>query len=339
MSTTPAVGSTSPSEPQGRPNATASAIRGSAVRPGDRVFGGLTKAAGILVLVIMAAIGIFLIWKAVPALRVNTVNFFTYQEWFPDAQPPQQPAFGIAALAFGTIMTAIIAMILAVPVGYGIALFVAYYAPRRLANPLAFVIDLLAAVPSIIFGLWGLQFLMPNTVGLMQWLTDHLGWIPLFSNDLQVWTRSIAIASIVLAIMILPTVSAISREVFVQAPRGHIEAALALGATRWEMIRTAVIPFGRPGMISAAMLGLGRALGETIAVALVLSASFAINWQITEPGGNTFAANIANRWNEAGTVGLGALIASGLVLFIITLLVNMAARLIIERRREFSGAN
>ncbi len=321
------------------PQPASSPIRGASVRRGDRVFLGLTRGAGILVLVIMASIGAFLVWRAIPALRVNSVNFFTYQQWFPDATPPAQPAFGIAALTFGTVLTAVIAMTLAVPVGYGIALFVAYYCPRRIAAPLGYVVDLLAAVPSIIFGLWGLQYLMPRSQGLMAFLADHFGWIPLFRNDMGVYTRSVAIASIVLAIMILPTVSAISREVFVQVPLGHIEAALALGATRWEMVRTAVIPFGRPGMISAAMLGLGRALGETIAVALVLSAAFSVNWQITTPGGNTFAANIANRWNEAGSVGLGALIASGLVLFIITLVVNMIARLIIERRRDFSGAN
>ncbi len=230
-------------------------------------------------------------------------------------------------------------MALAVPIGYGIALCLAHYAPRRIATGLAFIVDLLAAVPSIIFGLWGLAYLMPRTQDLWIWLNDHLGFIPLFDNTLGVYTRSIAIASIVLAIMILPTVSAISREVFSQAPVGHIEAAMALGATRWEMIRMAVIPFGKPGMISAAMLGLGRALGETIAVALLLSATFTINWHITEPGGNTFAANIALKFNEAGATGRGALIAAGLVLFVITLIVNMVARLIAERRRDFSGAN
>jgi phosphate transport system permease protein len=326
--------------PAGPPATTPSTIRGASVRRGDRIFMNLTRAAGVLVLLIMAAIGVFLLWKAIPALRVNSVNFFTFEKWFPDPSDPSvPPAFGIAALAFGTIVTAVIAMVLAVPVGYGIALFTAYYAPRRVAAPLGYLVDLLAAVPSIIFGLWGLEFLMPRTEGLMQWLNDHLGFIPIFANPMGVYTRSIAVASIVLAIMILPTVSAISREVFLQAPAGHIEAALALGATRWEMIRTAVIPFGRPGMISAAMLGLGRALGETIAVALVLSATFTINIHLTEPGGNTFAANIANLWNEAGPIGLGALIASGLVLFLITLAVNIVARLVIERRREFSGAN
>jgi phosphate transport system permease protein len=325
-----------PAPPTGPEPQRQSSIRGSSVRPGDRVFRGLSVSAGVLVLLIMAGIAVFLVWKAVPALRVNTVNFFTYQKWFPDQD---NPAFGIAAVAFGTITTAVIAMILAVPVGYGIALFTAHYAPRRVAAPLGYLVDLLAAVPSIIYGLWGLEFLMPRSIGLFQWLNDHLGFIPIFDNRIGVYTRSIALASIVLAIMILPTVSAISREVFIQVPRGHIEAALALGATRWEMVRTAVIPFGTPGMISAAMLGLGRALGETIAVALVLSSVFAINIHITEPGGNSIAAMIANLWNESGPVGLGALIAAGLVLFLITLLVNSIARLVIERRREFSGAN
>jgi len=230
-------------------------------------------------------------------------------------------------------------MLLAVPVGIGIALFIAVYADRRLGAVLAYVVDLLAAVPSIIFGLWGLEYLMPRTNGLWRYLDQHLGFIPIFRNDLDQYTKSIALASVVLAIMILPTVSAISREVFIQVPIGHVEAALALGATRWEVVRTAVFPFAKPGMISAAMLGLGRALGETIAVALILSATFKINWHLTEPGGNTFAANIALKWNEAGAVGLGALIASGLVLYVLTLLVNMAARYIIERRSEFSGAN
>jgi phosphate transport system permease protein len=324
-------------EPSGAPAPVdAPDITGEAVRRGDRVFLGLSRGAGIAILVIMAAIALFLIWKAIPSFHDNTANFFTETKWFPDADPP---VFGIAALAFGTLMTSIIAMILAVPVGIGIALFIAHYANRRLAATLGFVTDLLAAVPSIIFGMWGLEFLTPHMEGLGQWLNDYLGWIPLFTNTLQQYTKSIFIAGVVLAIMILPTISALSREVFVQTPRAHIEAALALGATRWEMVRMAIFPFARPGMISASMLGLGRALGETIAVALILSASFTINWHITEPGGNTFAANIALKWNEAGSNGLSALIASGLVLFVITLAVNMSARLVIARRAEFSGAN
>ena len=318
------------------PEAPVGAPLGKSSRPRDALFAGISRGSGIVVLIVMGAIGVFLLWKALPALSANTASFLTTSPWFPD---DAQPKFGIAALAFGTLLSSVIAMVIAVPVGIGVALYTAHYAPRRFAPTLGYIVDLLAAVPSIIFGLWGLQILMPNSIGLWRWLDDHFGFIPLFSNEQNIYTRSIALAAVVLAIMILPTVSAISREVFAQVPTGHIEAALALGATRWETMRTAVFPFARPGMVSAAMLGLGRALGETIAVALILSATFKINWQVTEPGGNTFAANIALKWNEAGTIGLGALIASGLVLYVITFAVNMAARLVVERRRDFSGAN
>lgn len=309
---------------------------GGAKRLGDRVFLNLSRGAGVLVLLIMAAIAAFLVWKAIPSLQENSTSFWTTEAWFPDSDPP---TFGIAALAFGTFVSAVIAMVIAVPIGIGIALFIAHYAPPRAAATMAFVVDLLAAVPSIIFGLWGLDFLMPRVVPLGEWLDTYLGWIPIFDNTQGIYTKSLFIAGIILAIMVLPTISAISREVFVQVPRSHVEASLALGATRWEMVKMAVFPFGKPGMISASMLGLGRALGETIAVALILSAVFEINWHITEPGGNTFAANIALKFNESSELGISALIASGLVLFIITLLVNTAARVIIARRKEFSGAN
>ncbi|MCB9428971.1 MAG: phosphate ABC transporter permease subunit PstC [Actinobacteria bacterium] len=313
-----------------------SGVQGSKVRLGDRIFSNLTRGAGIFVLLIMASIGAFLVWKAVPAFQNNTGDFFTTQQWFPDADPP---IFGIAALAFGTAISSVIAMLIAVPIAIGTALFIAFFSSRKASTSLGFVIDVLAAVPSIIYGLWGLQVLMNHMDGITKWLNDYLGFIPLFNNEIGIYTKSIFIASVVLAIMILPTISALSREVFLQVPRDHREASLALGATRWEMIRMAVLPFSRPGIISATMLGLGRALGETIAVALILSAAFEINWHITEPGGNTFAANIALKWNEAGPIGLSALIASGLILFIITLVVNMIARAIIAKHKEFSGAN
>ena len=315
---------------------TESPISGASVRRGDRVFGGLSKSAGILVLVIMAAIAAFLVWRSIPSLTSNTGNFFTEPGWSPDADPP---VFGIGALLFGTLVSAFIAMLLAVPVGIGIALFIVLYAPRRLGTTLAFITDLLAAVPSIIFGLWGLEVLISGSEGIQRWMDSYFGWTIIFDNTLDLYGKSLFIASLVLSIMILPTVAAISREVILQVPAGHKEAALALGATRWEMVRMAVFPFAKPGMISAAMLGLGRALGETIAVALILSAAFTVNVHITEPGGNTFAANIALKWNEAGSNGLSALIASGLVLFFLTLSVNMIARWIIARRSEFSGAN
>ena len=208
-------------------------VQGSSVRMGDRVFTNLTRLAGIFVLVLMAAIGAFLVWKAIPAFQDNTGNFFTTQEWFPDSDPP---FFGIAALAFGTAISSVMAMLIAVPIAIGTALFIGFYASRRISTSLGFVIDVLAAVPSIIYGLWGLQVLMLHMDGITKWLNDYLGFIPLFKNDIGIYTKSIFIASVVLAIMILPTISALSREVFLQVPRAHREASLALGATRWEMI-------------------------------------------------------------------------------------------------------
>ena len=284
---------------------------------------------------LIVAIALFLVLEATDALSANKGNFFTETKWFPN---DPTPVFGIAALLFGTLITAVVAMLIAVPVAVGIALFITNYAPRRLAAPLAFVVDLLAAVPSVIYGLWGLIVLAPHINGTQNWLSDYFGWIPLFDTSGGAVGRSVLLAGIVLAIMILPIVAAISREVFVQVPAAHKEAALALGATRWEMIRTAVIPYGRPGVISATMLGLGRAMGETIAVALILPATFKISFHILEPAGNTIAANVANAFGEATPTGRGALIASGLVLFIVTMLVNIAARAIIARRKEFSGA-
>jgi phosphate transport system permease protein len=207
-----------------------------------------------------------------------------------------------------------------------------------LARALGSVVDLLAAVPSVVYGLWGVFFVVPHIEPLHAWLNRYLGWIPLFERT-TAGAKTIFTAGVVLAIMILPVVAAVSREVFLQVPRTHEEAAYALGATRWEMIRTAVLPFGRPGVISASMLGLGRALGETIAVAMVLSANFTLTIHILNAGGNTIAANIANRFGEAGPTGRGALIASGLVLFVLTLVVNGIARLIIARHAEYAGAN
>ena len=307
----------------------------SASRPGDRVFSGLSRGSGITLLVIMAAIAVFLTYRAVLAISEDSTNFFTTFEWNTQLIPPR---FGIAVLVFGTIVSSIIAMAIAVPVAVAIALFLTHYAPRRLSGPIAYVIDLLAAVPSIVYGLWGALILVPHMNGLYGWLDDYLGWTGIFS-----WQggapRSMLTVGILLAIMILPIITNVSREVFRQAPQMIEEAALALGATRWEVIRMAVIPFGRSGVISASMLGLGRALGETMAVATVLSPTFDIQASLLDPGGGTFAQNIASKFGEASETGRDALIASGLVLFVITLLVNGAARMIIARRKEYSGAN
>jgi phosphate transport system permease protein len=305
----------------------------------DRLFRRITAAAGGLVLLVMAAIGAFLIWKAVPAFSGNAGNLILTQQWLPQASPPM---FGIAAIAFGTLVTSLIAALIAVPVSVGVAMFIAHYAGRRLATVLGGLTDLLAAVPSLVFGMWGLYFLIPNTRGFQAWLSEYLGWIPLFRNTIPGVTttqfgQSLLMAGIVLAIMIIPTISAITREVFRQVPGELMDAARALGATRWEVMRTAVLPFGRPGVISAAMLGLGRALGETIAVALVLNSGIAINWHLTEPGGDTLASTNALKLGEAtsSAKGIPALVFAGLCLFAITLLVNSAARLIVARRKEF----
>ncbi|MFF3216603.1 phosphate ABC transporter permease subunit PstC [Streptomyces sp. NPDC002886] len=305
-------------------------------RAGDKIFAGLSKGSGILLLVIMASIAVFLTYRASIALSKNEGNFLTTFDWNASANPP---VFGIAVLLFGTVVSSIIAMAIAVPIAVGIALFISHYAPRKLAAPLAYVIDLLAAVPSIIYGIWGALFLVPQLAGLNLWLDEYMGWTYVFDKTQVGVARSLFTVGILLAIMILPIVTSVSREVFLQVPRMNEEAALALGATRWEVIRMSVLPFGRSGVISASMLGLGRALGETMAVATVLSPSFLISGHILDPGGGTFAQNIAAKFDEANEFGRDALIASGLVLFLLTLLVNGAARLIIARRKDFSGAN
>jgi len=296
-------------------------------RRGDAIFRMLTQGSGILLLVIMAAIAVFLVLQAIPALTTDTTSFLTTLKWDPDGAPS---SFGIAALAFGSALTSLLALLMSVPVAVGVALAISHYAPRWLSRPLAYVVDLLAAVPSVVFGLWGLVYLVPNIISPSKFLSHYLGFIPLFGSN-GTYGKSIFAASVVLAVMVIPIVAAISREVFIQTPRDHIEAAWAIGATKWEVVRTAVLPYGRSGVISGTVLGFGRAIGETIAVALVLSANYGISLHILEPGGNTIAANIANIYGEAGNVGRGALIASGLVLFVITLVVNFGARAIVGR--------
>ncbi|MFD4547125.1 phosphate ABC transporter permease subunit PstC [Streptomyces sp. NPDC058466] len=310
------------------------ASRGT-TRPGDRIFLGLSRGSGILLLVIMAAIAVFLTYRASLAIGRDHGNFLTTFEWNTNLNPP---VFGIAVLAFGTVVSSIIAMVLAVPIAVAIALFITHYSPRKLGGTIAYVIDLLAAVPSIVYGLWGALVLVPHMNGLFGWLDSYFGWTGIFSWDGGA-PRSMLTVGILLAIMILPIITNVSREVFRQVPQTHEEAALALGATRWEVVRMSVLPFGRSGVISASMLGLGRALGETMAVATVLSPDFLIHGSLLNPGGGTFAQNIASKFSEATADGRDALIASGLILFVITLLVNGAARLIIARRKEYSGAN
>jgi phosphate transport system permease protein len=301
-------------------------------RLGDRIFSGLATGSGIVVVALILAVAIFLISQAVPALKDDKANFFTARVW--DVTEGTLK-FGIPDLLYVTVISSIVAMVLAVPIAIAVALFLTHYAPKRLATPFGYLVDLLAAVPSIIFGLWGLLVFAKYVRPVQTFLGNVFGWIPLF--DPPASTGTVFLASVVLAIMILPIVTALSREVFLQTPLAHKEGALALGATKWEMIRTAVLPFGAPGVLSAAMLGLGRALGETIAVTIIVSTNPGAFRYSLFSGGETFASKIANNASEFDTpLKAGAYISAGLVLFILTFLVNAAARVIIERRKAFS---
>jgi phosphate transport system permease protein len=297
-------------------------------RLGDRLFRGLSEGSGVLIVVLIAAIGLFLLWRAIPALARDKENFLTYGgNWVTTNTSAMR--FGIFDLVQVTVFVALFALILAMPIALGIAIFLTQYSPRRLCGPLAYMVDLLAAVPSIIYGVWGLYVLAPRLRPIATWLNEHLGWFFLFAtgNASVAGGGTIFTGGIVLAVMILPIIAAVTREVFVQTPQDHIEAALALGATRWEVVKTAVLPFGRSGYISGAMLGLGRALGETVALLIVLRGTqAAFGWSLFD-GGYTFATKIAATASEFNNqYKAGAYVAAGLVLFLLTFVVNALAR-------------
>ena len=290
---------------------------------GDRVFANVALAAGVLILVVLAGVAVFLIAEAAPAVVAPASEL-----------PGGHSLFAyIAPLIFGTILSAALALIVATPLAVAVALFITHFAPPRLAQTLGYLVDLLAAVPSLIYGLWGASVLGPASVGLSTWLNEWFGWLPFFAGPVSATGRTMLTAGLVLAVMILPIITAVTREVFVQTPRGQIEAALALGATRWEVVRTTVLPFGLSGYISGAMLGLGRALGETIALLIILRGTQkAFSWTLFD-GGYTFASKIASAASEFNDeYKAGAYIAAGLVLFILTFLVNSAARAAVAGR-------
>jgi phosphate transport system permease protein len=291
-------------------------------RPGDRIFSNAAVIAACTVLALLAGVAIFLIADSVPAITASASDL-------PDGKTLIDY---IAPLAFGTVLAATVAVVIAVPLAVAVALFISHIAPRRLALSLAYVVDLLAAIPSIVYGLWGIFVLGPAIVPVLDWLVGKFSWIPFFAGPASVTGRTMLTAGVVLAVMILPVVSAVSREVFSQTPRRLEEGALALGATRWEMIRMAVLPFGKSAVISGSMLGLGRALGETMAVTIILSTAGIVSFNLVSQENPTpIAANIALKFPESSGVDVNALIASGLVLFGITLVVNVVARLIISR--------
>jgi phosphate transport system permease protein len=305
---------------------------------GDKIFRGILRASGWSVFVITGLILTFLIIRALKAFKFMGFGFLTTQAWIRIS--PKH--FGIAAILPLGILIALIAMIIAVPTGIAVALYISEYAPAGLKRPLIALIDLMAAIPSIIYGIWGLYFLEPRILGFDSWLGRHLGFIPVFNFRLDTsygsyYATSTFIAGVVVSLMVIPIVTSLSRQVFSQAPQGEREGAYALGATRWGMIRAVVLPFGRAGVIGATMLGLGRALGETIAVSLIITPVYLFNYHVLETGGNSIAATIAldfSSYPDPGSMGLSALMAAGLVLFGLTLIVNMLGAIVIGRSRS-----
>lgn len=310
---------------------------------GDRLYRGVATAGGTVVVVLMGLVGLFLTIRSIQALRSEgVVRFATTQDW-----SPETGHFGIVAVLAGTAMIAVVALVVAFPLSIGTALYITELAGERARKLLTSVIDLMAAVPSVVYGIWGLTFLEPAVVPFAQWLSTWLGWIPFFhvtvpdpGNPLPstyLYTASTFIAGLVVGMMIVPVMASIMRESFSRAPAGEREGAYALGSTKWGMIREVVLPFGRGGIIGGTMLGMGRALGETIAIYLIISPVFTVNFQILSRGTNSIAALIALRYGEASGVVLSALMAAGLSLFIITMIINFTASAIIARSR--SGAD
>ena len=301
-------------------------------KAGDKVFFGLSFGAASLILVTLGAVALFLVKEALPVFTASDKS---------DLERGGDSFLGyVGPLVLGTVYIATIALLIATSIAVAVALYISHYAPKRLSQTLGYFIDLLAAIPSVVYGIWGITVLAPIlSRTLYPWLDDYAAWLPFFGSDVNVSTsgRSTLTVGIVLAVMVLPIITAISREVFLQTPRLHEEASLALGATRWEMIRQAVLPYGRSGVISGAMLGLGRALGETMAVAIILSPADGYFWNIiTNSNSNTIAANIALQFPESSGLEVNRLIATGLVLFIITFGVNALARRLADT--GFSGA-
>jgi phosphate transport system permease protein len=295
-------------------------------RVGDSVFSGAALTGGLVILVALAAVAIFLVAQSLPAIGAKSTDIDSTGAY------PNFWAY-VGPLVFGTIWAALLALLFAVPFSVAIALFISHYAPRRIARALGAVIDLLAAIPSVVYGAWGIFVFAPFVQPFYAFLTSTLGWFPLFAGPVSPTGRTILTAALVLAVMVIPIITSLSREIFLQTPRLNEEAALALGATRWEMIRVAVLPFGRSGIVAASMLGLGRALGETFAVALVLSPSVIVSaFLLKSENPTTIAANIALQFPDSYGTGVNVLIATGLILFVITFVVNAASRAIVGRR-------
>ena len=302
-------------------------------RRSDKVFRGLVTAGGLSSLVILGLIAIFLGYRGFEVLRQEGLGFITNSDWSVTVDENANVVdsnFGLAAMLVGTILCALVAVVIALPISVFSALFLNFYAPDKLKKFLVAIIDMMAAFPSILFGIWGFLVLMPTAEYWAKLIHKYLGWIPIFDLKVPVYTRSPFVAGVVLAIMIIPIITSVSREVFSQAPLDRIQAAYALGATRWAMIKAVVIPHGRNGVIGGAMLGLGRAMGETVAVFTVLNIVFQVNWQVLLGAGGNVASLIILKFGEANPYEIKALMAAGLVLFMLTLLVNAIANVIVK---------
>ncbi len=301
---------------------------------GDRVFRGIAAAAATLCLSIMVATAVFLTVKAAPAVQVSGLwDFVSSSVWQPD-----QEEFGVWGLLVNTVLISVVALVVAVPMALGLALFINEYAPARVRRVLTSAVDLLAAIPSLIFGMWGFFALQAPLVGVAAWLADHLNALPMFrlSEPGVSLNQSTFVAGFVVAFMIIPIITSVSRDVMAQCPRVQCEGALALGGSRWGMIRDVLLPFGRSGIVGSVLLGFGRALGETIAVVLVISLVIDANLNILEQGSGSVSALIATKFNEAQGLEINGLIAAGLALFVLTLVVNLFARAIVRRSQAMA---
>ena len=336
MSTTTLLGGEEKARVEDRPRAISPGLT-----TGDHFFRRGVAAIGAIVLLITGAIGLFLGYQSIPTLQRYGLSFFIENEW-----QPENDVIGISSVLLGTVQIAILALVMAFPLALATALFITEYAPARIRSALVSLIDLMAAIPSIVWGLWGFFLIQPHAIGVARWLATHMSWVPIFHVDTDpsaaVWaqtrfTASVFVASIPVAMMVLPMACAVMRGVFAQAPLSEREAALALGGTQWGAIRTVVIPFGRGGIIGGTMLALGRALGETIAVLLIISPAFELKIRPLEVGTQSVSALIAGRFGEATSVQLSALMTAGFVLFLLTLLVNTIAAVFVNRSRSGSA--
>jgi phosphate transport system permease protein len=329
-----------PTERQGgddRPRRLMRAVPGT----GDRIFMGLRRGSAFIVLLVFTAIGLFLFIQAFQAIKVAKFSFLTTQAWHPDTHD-----FGIAGIMADTIFIALVAVVIAIPISLGLSLFISEIAPQKIRRALVSLVDLMAAIPSVVYGLWAFLFLQGRTIGISRWMSVWLGWIPIFHvsgsgatnpTDLgQEFTASTFVCGIAVSLMVIPILTSVMRESFSQAPLGEREGAYALGATRWGMIRSVVIPFGRGGIIGGTMLGLGRALGETIVVILIISPVSVVDFHILQTGGNSISYLIANLVSDSSSFGISALMAAGLSLFALTLIINFGASAVVARSR--SGA-